>query len=467
MSQSSVLLIVLFFYTILLIAIGLWTKGRNKDQKDFFLGGRNLGPIVASLSYSASAASAWTLLGLTGLTYAIGVSSIWVVLGSFMGALISWFWIAPRLMNFSKNNGIITLTDFITFGAVGYKKFLILIISSLIVLFCFSVYVAAQFQGAGNTFSSSFGTPMSHSIIIGGVIVMIYTFLGGFWAVSITDTVQGFLMAITALVLPIFALIEVGGFSGFIEGIRSTGSIEQLSFTFGNSGLLGLGVIIGSIAIGVGQFGQPHLLIRFMALKDKKSLKMGFVFTIIWYLIVFLGMYFVGLVGHILIPSIENNEAILFALSDYLFSPIISGIIIAAVLSAIMSTADSQLLVTASVISYDLGLGKKFPGYELYISRLTIIFIVCIAIFVAIIIPSSIFDRVVFAWVALGCAFGPLVFTRLAGIYCGPNSIILSILIGFSLAVFFSLQPSSLGFTVDRLFPFLLSLFCLLLFKKR
>ena len=457
MQQSTVLLIVLFLYTLLLVGIGLWTKGKNKDQKDFFLGGRNLGPLVASFSYSASAASAWTLLGLSGLTYVIGISAVWIVLGSFVGTLIAWFWIAPRLMVFSRENDILTLTDFITFNTKGRARLLNLLLSSAIVLFCFSVYVAAQFQGAGNAFSSSFDIPMTQSIFVGGGIVMIYTFLGGFWAVSVTDTVQGFLMAITALLLPIFAIVEIGGVGSFIEALKLTSSKEQLSFSYGNSGLAALGVIIGSFSVGIGTFGQPHLLVRFMALKDTNSLILGSVYTIIWYLIVFVGMFFVGLAGNILFPVIDNNELIFFSVSDYVFSPIISGIIIAAVLSAIMSTADSQLLVTASVISYDLGLGKKFPGYELFISRLAIVFIVLIAIIIAIIIPSTIFDRVVFAWVALGCAFGPTVFVRLANIKCSAISILISIFSGFSLAVLFS---------VDRLLPFIVSLILLLVFRK-
>lgn len=467
MDKTTIVLITLVAYKLLLIGIGFWAQRRTNNNEDFFLGGRGLGPVVAAISYSASAASAWTLLGFSGVVYLLGVSAIWIAMGSFVGMLISWYWIGPRLMAFSHQHNIITVTDFLAFNTEGNDRRVIVILSSAIILFCFSFYVASQFQGAGNTFASTFQWPMAESVILGGAIIMIYTFLGGFWAVSVTDTVQGFLMALTAIMIPMFAVHEVGGIAGFIDGLKQVSTPDQLDLTAGNVGLMAAGLIFGSICIGIGTFGQPHLLVRFMAIRDEKALRQATRITIAWYIVVFGGMCVLGLAGHILFPVIENNESIFFAVTDRVFPPVISGLLIAAVLSAIMSTADSQLLVTASCITHDLGLGRRYPGRELLISRLTIAFMVVVSILVALMIPASIFNRVLFAWMALGSAFGPLVFARLSGIVCGSLSITVSIVTGFALAVIFYLMPNTIGDIVERVIPFTASMVLLLLLRKR
>jgi len=466
MTYTAIVMVTVIVYMAALIGIGFWAKSRNDNTEDFFLGGRKIGPIVGALSYSASAASAWTLLGLSGAAYLFGVSVIWVVLGSFLGMLIAYFWIGPRLLDFSHRQKLITFTDFITFGSTGPSRVAILILSSAIILFCFSTYVASQFQGAGSAFSLIFEWPMYSSVMIGGAVIMIYSFLGGFLAISITDTIQGFLMAVTALLLPVFGLIELGGPSNFVDALRQVSSPEQISLSAGNVGLMAVGMIVGSICIGVGTFGQPHLMVRFMAIRDQKSLFEAGYITIVWYFIVFGGMCLLGLIGHILFPVIDDPELIFFAVTERVFPPAFAGILLASVLSAIMSTADSQLLVCASTISHDLGLSRRFPSKELFISRVTIAVIIVIAIAITLSVPSSIFDRVVFSWVALGSAFGPLVFVRLFGIKCGSYSVLMSITTGFGLAVSFSLLPNTIGDILERGMPFLLALFVLLIFRK-
>jgi Na+/proline symporter len=328
----------------------------------------------------------------------------------------------------------------------------------VIVIFSFTFYVAAQFQGAGNSFASTFDLSMTHSILIGATIIMVYTMLGGFWAVSVTDTVQGLLMAATALLLPIAALSAVGGFSGFLEGLQAVSTPEQLSWTGGNAGLVAIGVIAGSLGIGFGTYGQPHLLVRFMALRDDKAMRQARMITIAWYALVFLAMLFLGLIGHVLHGSIENNENIFFVLTESLLSPLIGAIVLAAVLSAIMSTADSQLLVAASAISHDLGVGKGSPKRNLLISRLTIAGLVVLAVLVALFLPEKIFSRVLFAWSALGAAFGPVLFSRLAHWNVRPAGVLASIIAGFSFSVIFYLMPNTPGDVLERLAPFGISL---------
>ena len=467
MTKVQIVIAVLAAYKLLLILVGYWASKRTKDTDDFFLGGRQLGPIVAAISYSSSASSAWTLLGVSGFAYVNGLSTIWVVAGSVTGMLVAWYWIAPRLMCYSREHNHITLTDFLAHDSAGSQRQAIVWAASVIIIISFVFYVAAQFQGAGNTFASTFALPMNESIILGAFIIMVYTMMGGFWAVSVTDTIQGSLMALTAIVLPVAALLQVGGIMGFLHGLKQVSSVAKLSLTAGNTGLFAVGILLGGLSIGIGTYGQPHLLVRFMALRDEKAMRQARLITIFWYLLVFLGMYFVGLVGHLFHYTLENPETIFFVLTDSLFSPVVSAIVFAAVLSAIMSTADSQLLVAASTIAHDLGLAKRNPQSMLLVSRLTIMGLVIASVLVAIYMPAKIFSRVLFAWIALGSAFGPIVFLRLAGASLKPAVTFVSIIIGFSLAVILSFMPDTLGTWLERLAPFVVAFFVLYCFGRQ
>ncbi len=467
MEKTTIVAITLLAYQVLLIAIGIWATARSKSVEDFFLGGRGLGPVVAAISYSASASSAWTLLGVSGAAYVLGISVVWIAAGSFTGMLVTWFWIGPRLIAHSRERKQITLTDFLADDTTGAARRGIVTVASVIIIFSFTFYVAAQFQGAGTTFASSFGLSMTSSILLGAFVIMLYTLLGGFWAVCVTDTVQGALMAVAALLLPLVAVSAVGGMNGFFTGLVAASSAAQLSWTAGNAGLVALGMILGGLSIGFGTYGQPHLLVRFMALRDEKSLRQARVITIVWYLIVFSSMCLLGLVGHVLYPAIDNPEAILFRLTDSLFHPLLGALLLAAVLSAIMSTADSQLLVAASAIAHDLGLGRKHPQRIVLISRLTIFVLVVLSVTVAVYLPEKIFSRVLFAWIALGSAFGPTVFMRLARVRLRPAAVLWSIITGFTLAVIFYLLPDTPGDVLERLAPFCAGFAVLLLFRER
>ncbi len=467
MDKTTIVIITLVIYKTILIAIGFWASKRTRNEEDFFLGGRGLGPVVAAISYSSSASSAWTLLGLSGAAYVLGLSVVWIAAGSIIGMLVAWFWIAKRLMRFSRLHNQLTLTEFLAHDTAGGMRSGIVFTSSAIVIFSFVFYVAAQFQGAGNTFASTFDLPMGEAIIIGALIIMVYTLLGGFWAVSVTDTLQGTLMAGTALLLPIAALLEVGGVSGFVEGLRAVSTPEQLSWTAGNGGLVAAGVIIGSLSIGFGTYGQPHLLVRFMALRDEKAMRQARVITIFWYAVVFIGMCLLGLVGHILHQNVDNPETIFFVLTDSLFAPVLGAILLAAVLSAIMSTADSQLLVAASAIAHDLGLGRDHAKRKLLISRLTIVGLVVLSVLVALYLPEKIFSRVLFAWIALGSAFGPTLFFRLAGARLRPGGVWLAIVTGFGLAVWFYALPNTPGDVLERFVPFMCGVIVLLFARKK
>ncbi len=462
--RASVVIATLVVYKLVLIGIGVWASRRNRDEADFFLGGRGLGPLVAAISYSSSASSAWTLLGLSGAAYVLGLRVVWVALGSISGMLVAWTWIGPRLLRHSREREQLTLTDFLAEGASGRSRRAIVVAASLIIVFTYSFYVAAQFQGAGNTFHSTFGLGMTESILLGAAIILVYTLLGGFWAVSVTDTLQGLLMAFTALLLPIAALVEAGGPGNFISALEAASTPAQMSWTGGEAGLVAAGFVLGSLGIGFGTYGQPHMLVRFMALRDVRALRQARLITVAWYAVVFTGMCFLGLTGRILFPGTDNAEGILFTLAGSLFTPLVGAVLLAAVLSAIMSTADSQLLVAASAIAHDLGLGGE--RRRLLYSRLAIVLLVGFAVGVSLTLPERIFSRVLFAWSALGAAFGPTVFMRLAGVSLRPGGVLASVLTGFVLAVGLYLAPSTPGDVLERLVPFFAALAVLAATRK-
>ncbi|MEH6549231.1 MAG: sodium/proline symporter [Pseudomonadales bacterium] len=467
MEKTTIVLITLVVYKFALIGIGFWAQRRVSDTTDFFLAGRTVGPFVSALSYSASSSSAWTLLGLSGLAYVMGVSALWVASGSVVGMLVAWFWVGPRLLTYSHKHKMITLTDFLAHGSVGHWRRAIIVAASIVVLVSFAFYVAAQFQGAGNTFASTFDMNSRDAIILGGLIVMVYTFLGGFWAVSVTDAVQGTLMAAAALLLPITALVAVGGFEGFVEGLRAVSTPEQLSFSAGNVGLMAVGFIVGSLSIGLATFGQPHLLVRFMALRDNDALRQARILTTAWFAIVFGGMVFLGLAGRILYPAVANPETVFFVMTEGLFSPVVGGIILAAVLSAIMSTADSQLLVAAASVTHDMGVGRRLGNRHLLVSRLTIAVLTILSILVALYLPATIFNRALFAWVALGAAFGPLVLLRLGNIHSTSVGTFFAIVVGFVMAVSLYLLPNTVGDIAERMLPFCSGLLILWFTRQR
>ena len=457
MDKATIVLVTLVLYQSLLIAVGYWASKRVTTEEDYFLGGRQLGPVVAALSYSASSSSAWSLLGMSGAAYVLGMSAIWIASGSILGAIIAWVYVAPRLVKFSHENNIVTIGDFLSHNLEEKWQRKIVAASAVIILISFSFYVAAQFQGAGSTFSSTFDISMTSAIILGAAIIMIYTFLGGFWAVSVTDAIQGVLMVMASIALPVFALIEIGGFGNLMDGLEALNKPELLSLSGKNVGLAVAGFMFGSLAIGFGPIGQPHLLVRFMALRDEKAMRQARILTLFWFITVFIGMFIVGLTANVLIPNPEfGAEAILFQLTGIVFSPVIGAIILAAVLSAIMSTADSQLLVGASSISYDLKFGQRYKGKEVLVSRLAVAFLVVMSVIISLYLPATIFDRALFAWNALGAAFGPTVVMKLAGLRFSGKTIYTAVLTGFGTAVAISLFPDTPGDVIERSIPFIL-----------
>ena len=466
MLDAGVVAVTLVTYKIVLLLIGFWAQRRVNSEQDFFLAGRQLGPWVAAISYSASAASAWTLLGMSGLAFTIGVSALWVALGAVLGCAFSWWILAPRIMNIGATENLLSATEFIALGTRGRQRQAIITLVSLIILFCFVVYIASQFQGAGNTFAATFNISSAQSIALGGAIILAYTLLGGFWAVSVTDTLQGLLMIFTAVLLPVAAIAHLGGPMGFWQALGEHSDGNYMSLSGNSLGLTAAGMIAGSLLIGISSFGQPHLVARFMALRDVRALRQGQIIATTWYAVVFLGMYLVGLAGRVLVGELDNPEQVFFAVNAALFPSIMGAILLAAVLSAIMSTADSMLLVAGTTVAHDLGITERHKLQALTLSRLVIAAISILAIAVAIYIPATIFQRVLFAWVAIGSALGPIIVCRSLQLKIAPQRVLPAIAVGFLAAVSCYLLPNTPGDILERGLPFALGLLILIMPSK-
>ena len=461
-SQETIITVVM--YNLLLIGIGFLAKRRNKTKDDFYLGNRGLGAFVAALSASASSSSAWTLLGVSGLAYSKGLGAVWILPGVMIGYYVSWTWVAPKLMELSKKTGAVSLPQLLFHNFEDKDKQLLMRASTIIITLTLIVYVAAQFQAAGTTLANILGITQTASVILGAMVILIYTFIGGFWAVSLTDSIQAVLMFLIAVFLPLLLLMIAGGFTGVNNALEAIGTIEEKSLTGIYTGMLGIGFIIGNISIGFGYPGQPFVVNRFMAAKDIKTIKRGKYIAMFWALIIFSGMILLGLTAKVMWSTVSDPETVLFFVSERLFGPVFAGIISAAVLSAIMSTADSQLLTVATSVNNDWSDGKN---ESLRSARLAIIFVVITAALFSLFAPDTIFDRVVFAWTALGAAFVPLVLSKVFEWTFSGRAALISMLCGFLLTIIFHYLPDTPGDILERSVPMAMGLLTLFISRKR
>ena len=454
--HEIVVLLTLVLYKIVLVGLGLIARTRTKDEADFFLGGRRLGPWVAAISASASSSSAWTLLGVSGAAYRWGLGAVWLLPACVGGFALNWYLLAPGLQAHSHQSGALTTTEVLAPPEQGRSRVLTVRVASCIILLSLVTYIASQFQGAGKTFAETFGLSMQSSILIGSAIVLLYTLLGGFWAVSLTDTLQGLMMAVASLVLPVVALFSVGGIGGLWTGMKAVAVPGFLDVFRDLDTLAGLGFALALLGIGLGYPGQPHVVNRFMALVHDggQALKRGRRIALGWALIVYSGMLLLGWCGRLLLPELGDQEVVFVAATHTLLSPILAGVVLAAVLSAIMSTADSQLLVAASTVSYDLGVGRhRSLSWESRV-RWAIVLLSMAAVTTALWGSQEIFSKVLFAWSAMGCAFGPLLLVIVRRGPVPQAYTLASMLAGFFLSVGAYLFAPTRGGIMERILPF-------------
>lgn len=464
MDPKAAIVATLVVYKLVLLGVGFWASRRTKNDADFYLGGRSLGPWVASLSAAASSSSAWTLLGVSGAAYSMGLGAIWLFPSCLGGFLLNWCVVAKPLKRATDASGAVTLTEYLAEGSPPKLARTFVLSASIIILLCLLVYVASQFQAAGETFATTLDMNFVTAVIVGGVIVLFYTTLGGFWAASVTDMIQGLVMAAAAIAVPLMALIKLGGLGAMVTGLQEAGP-QYVDWWAGNSGWMVLAFLAGKAGIGLGYPGQPHVVNRFMALRSEHEVRRGTIITMVWGVIIYGGMLITGWCGRALVSSIHNDETILLRLTTDLFSPIPAGIIIAAVLSAIMSTADSQLLVCGSTVAYDMP--RKKSGHRMALNRLTMLGLGGVAIAAAILIDDTIFNTVLFAWSGLGAAFGPLLLVRLSGRSVKPSYALAALWLGFLTSIVWFYTPALKGMVYELVPAFLLALgVCLLGSRK-
>jgi len=448
------IVLTLLVYLIILLGIGIWAQRRIGNSEDFHLAGRRMGPIVAALSASASSSSAWTLLGMSGAAYAWGLQAVWLIPAVVSGFFINWVFIAPRLQPASHQNHSLTLVEFLGKCSEPASEAAVRTAGALIILFCFTFYVASQFQAAGTAISTALPISAGVAMAIGAFIVIAYVFLGGFWAASVTDAVQGLMMLSVALVLPVFAVVAVGGPSALWQGLQSLGDPSLVRLVDQPGLLMAMIFVAGLFGIGLGYPGQPHVVNRFMALESAGQIRFARNIALAWACLIYIGMVVLGWSGRVLLPELADGESVLLVLSVDLLPAVLGGIVTGGVLAAIMSTSDSQLLVAGSAVSHDLRRGR----ISLKLDRAVIILLGIAALLLALLFPATIFERVLFAWQVLGNAFGPLLIVLLFSGDVAGRYRLAAMLTGALLTVALSFLPNAPGDAAERLIPFFLAL---------
>jgi sodium/proline symporter len=402
-------------YLLLMLGVGLITVRYMRSLDDFVLGGRRLGPWVAAISERASGESAWFLLGLPGACYALGFQEFWSVIGIGFGILASWTLVAVGLRRGTGGMGALTLPDFLE-GRFPGRRHAVRILSSTVILFFYTIYLGAQFVGAGKILNATFGLGENWGMVVGAGVVLAYTVLGGFLAVAWTDLFQGLLMAGVAILLPVLAVGQLGGPTGVLESLAGAGP-GFLTMNAGKTGHAFLfGVMIGGLSWGLGYFGQPHLLVRYMAIRRVRDLRRGTVIAMGWVLIAYWGAAFIGLLGvGVLGPGLEDPEQVMPLMARALVPAWLAGILISGGVAAMMSTADSQLLVATSTLTEDIyvkllrrGRPPENPALLVRVGRGVTVGITAVALYLAFANRDLIFHMVAYAWSGLGSSFGPV-----------------------------------------------------------
>ena len=437
--------IIFILYLAFLLGVGIWTFKFNKTQEDYLLAGRKLGPWVTAFSERASGESAWLLLALPGAAITVGLGESWTVIGIILGIIASWYLIAEKLREETEEYGALTIPEYL------HRRFddqtnIIRLFSALIIAFFFTFYVSAQFHASGKVLHSLFNMNPMYGISIGAAIIIVYTLMGGFFAVAWTDLLQGILMIGTLVILPVAGFIELqNSQSTLADSLSQAETIfnsHNTSFLMGKSGFSGLMAALGGLSWGLGYLGQPHIIIRYMAIRKSEEVKIARNIAIAWAIPGITGAFLIGLIALVYFgPEYFQNvdiEQAMPRLASELLHPIFAGLFISGAVAAMMSTADSQLLVSTSAITEDFihqYLGMKLSDRSLVnLSRIMIVLLGLVAFGIAIFSElqgKKIFGVVSYAWSGLGSAFGPALVLTLWWKKTTRKGIIAGLLTGF------------------------------------
>ncbi len=414
------ILITFILYLGFMVAIGLIFYSKTNDLSDYILGGRQLNKWVVAISAEASDMSGWLLLGLPGLAYVVGVEAAWIAIGLAVGTYLNWKFVATRLRSYTQISGdSITLSNYFE-NRFRDKSKALRMVSALFIVIFFLIYTASGFVASGKLFSTVFGLTYFQALLIGALVVVIYTFLGGFMAVCWTDLFQGILMFFAITIVPIMGIKSVGGYGTLVERIKAINPEMLNLFTTLDGKSTSIMVVISSLAWGLGYCGQPHILVRFMAIKSPEQIKPATRIAMVWVVISLVAAVLVGVVGSAYMPNaLEGSatETIFMQMVNSLFHPLVAGLLLAAILAAIMSTADSQLLVTTSALAedfYKVLFRREASDQELvWVGRLSVVLVSIVAFIIALDQNSSVLDLVAYAWAGFGATFGPLILLSL------------------------------------------------------
>lgn len=440
-SSQIQIMITMIAYMAIVIIIGIaFAKKANKNTDSYFLGGRTLGPWVTAMSAEASDMSGWLLMGLPGVAYWCGISdAAWTAIGLAVGTYINWLITSKRLRRYSEKANAITLPEFFS-NRFHEKSKIIMTVAALFILIFFTVYAASCLVTCGKLFSTLFGFDYVPMMIVGAVFVLIYTIIGGFLAESASDFMQAIVMIVALVVIVVTGTVAAGGLDAVVDNAKSIpGFLEFFGIAtpvtdangvqqvlngqpqFGEAGTYGILSVVSCLAWGLGYFGMPQVLLRFMAIRSEKQLKSSRRIATVWCVISLVVAVFIGLIGRTLYPTAlttsSEAENVFILLSTNLLPPILAGLVMAGILAATISSSDSYLLIAASAFSKNIFQGlihkKASDKQVLVISRITLLAITAVAIIIALDENSVIFNIVSFAWAGFGATFGPLMLLSL------------------------------------------------------
>ncbi|AIK36059.1 MULTISPECIES: sodium/proline symporter PutP [Bacillus] len=416
MSTQMLILISISIYMLGMLVIGYFAYKQTSNLTDYMLGGRTLGPAVTALSAGAADMSGWLLMGLPGAMFSVGLSSSWIAIGLTLGAYANWIYVAPRLRTYSEiANNSITIPEFLEHRFHDASHMLRLV-SGLVIMIFFTFYVASGFVSGAVLFENSFGLNYHVGLLIVGSVVVAYTLFGGFLAVSWTDFVQGIIMVVALILVPVVTIMNVNGLGPAFDTIKSID--PALLDIFKGTSVLG---IISLFAWGLGYAGQPHIIVRFMAISSVKEIKSARRIGMSWMIFSVVGAMFTGLIGIAYYSKaglkLSDPETIFVELGNILFHPLITGFLLAAILAAIMSTISSQLLVTSSAVTEDIYrtfFKRSASDRELvFVGRMAVLVIALIGCGLAFKQNDTILALVGYAWAGFGSSFGPVVLLSL------------------------------------------------------
>ena len=424
-------------YIGIMMAIGVYYYRRTRNMSDYFLGNRKLGAWVTSLSAEASDMSGWMLMGVPGFAYLAGLNAGWIAVGIAIGTWANWHFVAARLRKYTElADNALTLPEFLQ-NRYHDTTNLLRIVPAIFILIFFVIYTASGFVSAGRLFETVFGIPYEYAIFIGAGSVIFYTLVGGFLAVARTDFIQGIMMFFAILVVPICGTMASGGFERTLAEIGSVQASMLQPLTKPDGSTLGAIELISLLAWGIGYFGQPHILVRFMAIRTSGEIRRATHIAMTWVVLSLAAAVAVGMVGRVYLTEPLTgtaSETVFLVMTNELFPPIAAGLILSAVLAAIMSTASSQLLVAASAFAQDFYrtlIHKDAEQSELvWISRASVLVIASLAVFLGFNPNSFILDMVSYAWAGFGAAFGPAILMSLFWKRTTRNGVIAGIIVG-------------------------------------